>query len=138
MDRIMDSTATAGEREAQKITARAYADAIDLIMGGGADWVSAEAKRRYDARMRGDTAYETPGLAEEVYVPPTPAPRASAGRTTTPRRTGKHLDPALVPQLTEAIKSGMFTVDQIASSYGLSPDELKEQLGLETTGQGGV
>lgn len=107
--------------EYNKFRAGAFAEAISMIMPLTRDEVSAEALRRWEARQAG-TDYETPGLAEEIYTPP-----VTFGNQ---KSTGNRIPDAAVNSSTQAIKLGMFTVAQIAKSYGMTEDEVKSQLGL--------
>lgn len=117
--------------EYYKSRARALADAISLIMPMSADDVVREALNRFKHRIDGNESYETPGLAEEVYQPK-PVKRVETATVAKSRakRTGKSLPPTAIPSIRKAIDTKVFTVAQIAKSYDLSTDEVKEQLGL--------
>lgn len=102
--------------------------------------ISREAKLRYNARKKGEVR-ETPGLAGEEYAPPAdnrraqdsqeterkPASRRSSRSST---RTGKKLPAEALPTIKQALETKMFTVAQIAKSYGVTEEEVKEQVGL--------
>lgn len=153
MDALM-AMAEAGQvgepTERLRIKARAQAETLAILMDpffSSADEVAREAKRRFDARKRGDESYKTPGLAGEEYVPPVTSSSASLPRgdessqtgtkRTSSRRAGgsgsaartKTLPKDAIPSITQALESGMFTVAQIAKSYGLTEAQVREQTG---------
>lgn len=150
MDSLMNvaSVPNADGRQVELIRtkARTQAETLAMLMSpffNTADEIAREAKKRYDARKKGDTAYVTPGIAGEEYVPPQPsissrttadksdkAPKSGQAARAARGRTGKKLPSEALPTIKQAITSGMFTLEQIAKSYGLSEVEVKEQLGL--------
>lgn len=123
-----------------RIRARAQAETLAILMDPfftTADEIAREAKRRYDARRKGDEGYTTPGLAGEEYVPPAPpvyksdksgpsTPSSSSRRSS----KGKSLPPGAIASIKEGIEKGMFTVPQIAKSYGVTEQTVKDQTGL--------
>jgi hypothetical protein len=152
MDSLMNVASVPNAHEGQvqllRTRARAQAETLAILMSpffNNADEIAREAKKRYDARKSGNEGYVTPGIAGEEYVPPavpSSPPRAAGGQTgqsgvsrtksssSSSRRTGKTLPPGAIPSIKEALEKKMFTVEQIARSYGLSVDEVKEQVGI--------
>jgi hypothetical protein len=105
--------------------ARAFGEVIGEIMNMTATEVATEALQRYE--HRDDPEYETPGLATEAYEPVQPR-HSPFGKQ--PKKSGNRIDEPAVATTKRAIESGMFTVKQIAESYKMTVDEVKEQLGL--------
>lgn len=125
IDRIMDPDTDPEEKRDLQNQARGISRVIANFMEiyfPEPHQVSAEAKRRWDARQRGDDSYCTQGLGsratefppgfrkEAEQKAPTPAPRKAA-----PAKA------ALGDQEKQAIKfaseSGMFTREQLAKTY---------------------
>jgi len=113
--------------EDAKHKGRALAEVLALMMPpffSDADAIVREALRRYD--HRGNAEYETPGLGVESLkifdnMPQPKAPTKSSGKT---------IPDGAAASSKQGIELGMFTVKQIADSYGMFPEEVKEQLGL--------
>lgn len=137
--------------EYHKNRARAIAEVLAMFMVphfASADEISKEAMKRRKAREAGDTEYETAGLGSRRYEPPAAAILERAreqGRNApaktktraprTPRRvqqpTGKRIPEQAIETAKQGISTGMFTVAQIATGYGMTEAEVKAQLGLD-------
>jgi hypothetical protein len=153
------------DQERAKIRARAQAEFIALYMTPHfttADSVAIEARKRYNARQKDtpeyDPEYETPGLGTRRYQPPPGTEKYGVNSRTEPgksvsktrkapgsssssskaTRTGKKLPEDSLATIKQGVETGMFTVAQISKMYSVSEDEVKEQLGLASTGQGPV
>lgn len=131
----MHTTKDADDLAYQKARARTLCEVLHPLMSPfyeSPDDVVREALARFKARTGGEE-HETPGLGEHIFDRNTrwdgisysaaPAPKKS-------KRTGKSIPPSSLGSVRQGIDSGMFTVTQIAQMYDVSPDEVKEQLGI--------
>lgn len=117
--------------------ARAVAEVLAMYMPphfNTADEIAREAKRRWEAKQKGET-YETPGLGSRAYEPPPGTPIRSldekpARKTTVSRKSGKQIPEAALENVKKAVDSGMFTIQMVAKTYGMTNDEVATQLGL--------
>jgi hypothetical protein len=110
-----------------KAQGRAYANVLATFMPpffDDPDEIVREALRRYD--NRDNPEYETPGLGVK-FLAQFDKPKKYVKEE---KRTGNKLPDTAIENIKKAIESGMFTVDQIATNYKVSPAEVKEQLGL--------
>lgn len=134
------------EHEADKVRARTYCEMLAYLMHkfyADSNAVGHEAMARYDARQKGVTDHQTPGLAEALWDPrtrfdgtPYSAPSEAAVRAgglataTKARATGNRIPDTAVDTCKKGIELGMFTVAQYADTYKMTPSEVKAQLGL--------
>ena len=133
MDSLMNVAALSSPDEDAvqrlRIRARTQAETLVIFMTpffNNVDEVAREAKKRYDARQAGDDSYTTPGLSDEDYVPPA----VNTSSKFTVKRTGNRVPNNAVDAVRQALETKMFTVDEIAASYNMTPDEVKEQFPL--------
>lgn len=136
--------------EYHKNRARAIAEVLAMFMVphfASADEISKEAMKRRKAREAGDTEYETAGLGSRRYEPPAAAilERAREQGRNAPAKTktraprtprtqppsGKRIPEQAIETAKQGISTGMFTVAQIATGYGMTEAEVKAQLGLD-------
>lgn len=118
----------ASQIEWHKARGRAQAEIIAMIMSAfypDADAVTREALARWKARTAGEP-HETPGLAEDIWNPAPSAPEKRA-----PKPTGNRIPDSAVDTVRQGITLGMFTKEQMASTYSVTVAELVEQLGLD-------
>lgn len=133
--------------EAEKVRATTYAEVLAYLMHRfypDAQAVLRESMARWKARQAGEL-HVTPGLAEELWSPDTrfdgtPYSRSSEGSvrsggtaTATKGRktTGNKIPDQAVDSWKTGIAQAMFTVDQCAKTYNMTPAEVKAQLGLD-------
>lgn len=128
MDHIMEPD---GDREmtiAWKSRARTLATCISLCMPThypDADAVAVEAKLRYESGdEEGNVTRESPGLADDLYVPPQPQIGAP---------TGNRIPDKAVDFARATVKAGEMSAADIADMYRMTEAEVNAQLGLETT-----
>lgn len=127
------------EKTRLKGVCRGMAELLAIFMEPNfttADQISAEAKRRYDARKAGDTAYVTPGLAPHTFGKPMdPAQKAANAKRPVPVQE-RNPAPSPVHKFTEdevgsikfAHESGMFTAEQLAKTYKVKVDVINKVL----------
>lgn len=131
--------------ERGKVAAKTYAEVLAYLMHRfyeDATAVLRESQARWKARQEGVIDHQTPGLAEGLWDPRTrfdgtPYSKESEARTrsgrpvaSAPRATGNRIPDSAVDSCKKGIELGMFTVAQFASTYKMTPDEVKAQLGL--------
>jgi hypothetical protein len=109
----------------------AFSQAIHIVMRpfypARVDVVK-EAMVRWEARQAG-TEHESPGLAETIWRPETDW----MGHTPTKSepKTGNLIPDSAIATARVGIDRGLFTVKQMASTYNMTEQEVKEQLGLD-------
>jgi hypothetical protein len=119
MDLIMDPAASTLPEQTMraKYEARGMAEIIALFMGPfftTPDDVAKEAKKRWQARRDGDTAYETVGLGHLKYQAPPGGPR---DKTVEPAHK---LTDKEIAGIKAALGSGMMKDVELAKMYGVS------------------
>lgn len=131
IDEIMAHSDTERERNSYKIfQARARQMAVVLALSmqpffHTADEIAEEAMRRYEARKRGDTEYETPGIGTQRYQPP-PGSKRYGDTTRTERKSPKSKIPSdAVEGIKKALESGSFSVKQVADLYKVPEAEVQ-------------
>lgn len=141
VDKIMDPDTDDSEKHDLQQQAKAYAKVICLFMQIYFEFpheVSAEAKRRWEARQRGDETYCTKGLGSRATEFPEPGFREKTEQqkqlsgAQQRSRTKAPAKASVGDQEKQAIKfaaeSGMFTKDQIAKTYKITVAQVDEIL----------
>lgn len=132
VDKIMEPDLPADEKNDLQQQAKAYAKVICVFMEiyfPFPNEVSAEAKRRYQARVAGDTTYTTRGLGSRATEFPEGFRSSDPKPASKPTRNARAQKVAAPPkQLTDdekkavrfAASSGLFTHKQLAETYGVT------------------
>lgn len=112
-----------------KNRARAIAEVLAMFMVPHfttADEIAQEASRRHQAKLNGDTEYETPGLGSRRYEPPPGSPirgGMESRETKAPARkrsafkSGPKLDPAQVEFCKKALSDGTLDAPTLAGMF---------------------
>jgi hypothetical protein len=129
-------------KDYHKHRARMIAEVLALFMPPHfrtPDEVAREGIKRYKAREAGDDRYETAGLGSRAFEPPPAAVAAAAefrtssrtpAKRSAPKPSGKSVPDSALPAVKQALETGMFTVAQIAKTYGMTEDEVKAQFSI--------
>lgn len=130
-----DNAIEADNRERARNEARGVAETLAILMQPfltSADDVVKHAVKRHKARAAG-TTHETPGLAEHLWDPNTnwdgtprvpvaalkTRPKASVA-SKPPAKGGKSLTPEEAAGIKDAVESGMFSIEDVASMFKVS------------------
>lgn len=145
-----DNALQAEARDRAKYEARGIAEALAIHMQPfltSADAVVKEAVKRHKNRLAGITDYDTPGLSEHLWDPmrnwdgsertkiakPRSKPAAAPKKTAPPKpkvdaKSTKTLSPEEADGIKEAVGSGMFGKEEVASMFGVSLETLEQAL----------
>ena len=120
---IMDTSLNAvPEKEIAKVKARSYAEVLATMMPPfftEPDEIVREAVQRYKNRDNPD--YETPGLGVKSLAEYDKMPYTNG----TPSKSTSKLDAATRANIKKALESGLFTAQQLASSYSVSVSDIE-------------